>query len=129
MTSIKTKAEKADSTHQDYVLINNDLSSPLFYTSYLMHEPDRILVTKYRSGTHYLKILTGNRTNTPRERRLCKCNEVQTLHHVIFECIHTNCIRSSSFTANIATLKDFFGQDVSVVATSLRLIEKHLKLR
>ena len=122
-------SQKTDSIHKDYVLLNNDLSSPLFYTAYIVHESDRILVTKYRSGSHYLKILTGNRTNTPRERRLCKCNEVQSLHHVIFECIFTNCIRTSSFIANIATLKDFFGQEVSVVATSLRLIEKHLKLR
>ena len=77
MESLRTKADKADNiVHRDYLSISNDLTAPAFYSAYLVPESDRVLVTKYRSGSHHLKMLAGSRYNTPRDRRLCKCKEI-----------------------------------------------------
>ena len=73
------KADKADNiVHRDYVLMNNDLESPYFYLSYSLIESERMIITKYRSGSHHLNLLAGSRYNTPRDRRLCKCREIQS---------------------------------------------------
>ena len=52
-------------------------------------ENERILVTRYRCGSHSLKIETGRLCNPkiPRENRLCECSTgVQTLWHCLKEC-------------------------------------------
>ena len=52
-------------------------------------EMERILLSRYRTGSHSLRIETGRMSNPliPREERLCRCNTgVQSLHHVMFEC-------------------------------------------
>ena len=40
-----------------------------------LHEIEPILLTRYRTGSHNLRIETGRHTNltTPREDRICKC--------------------------------------------------------
>ena len=130
MSSLRKKADKEDNiVHRDYVSLSSDLTPPAFYSTYSLLESDRVLVTKYRSGSHHLKLLAGSRYNTPRDRRLCKCKDVQTLHHVIFECIHTNNIRTYEFRENVKSLNDFFAQDAKVVANYLMSIETKLKLR
>ncbi len=109
----------------DFVLINNTLTSPEFYHRYILAENDRLLITKYRCGSHFLKIITGRFNRTPTNERLCKCNEIQTLHHVIFQCIHTAPIRHGDFPL---TLGEFF-QDNSFAVAKVRHIEKILNLR
>ena len=53
-----------------------------------LHELERITITRYRTGSHNLRIETGRHTNpiTPREQRLCACGtEIQTLKHIAIE--------------------------------------------
>ena len=52
-------------------------------------EWERILTSRYRCGSHDLRIETGRMANPtiPRDERLCSCNTgVQSLHHVLFDC-------------------------------------------
>ena len=130
LASLQEKETKVDNiVHRDYVALTNDVTPPAFYTSYVIIESDRVLLTKYRTGSHHLKMLAGSRYNTPRDRRLCKCKMAQSLHHVIFDCIYTNSIRTQHFRENIRSLHDFFTQDHKVVANWLMIIEAKLKLR
>ena len=49
-------------------------------------EMERILLSRYRTGSHSLRIDTGRMSNPiiPREERLCRCNTgVQSLNHVM----------------------------------------------
>ena len=49
----------------------------------------RVLLTRYRSGSHNLKIETGRLCcpKIPRENRTCLCGlGVQSLRHCLFEC-------------------------------------------
>ena len=128
--TIRSKAAKDPlSVYDDYVLLNGNLTSPLFYTSYTVTEYDRIIITKYRTGSHYLKMQAGRTNNTNRNQRLCKCKELQTLKHVIFECFYTVRIRTLFPTTNIRTLEEFFQQDPTIIATALSTIEHTLQLR
>lgn len=44
-------------------------------------------ITKFRLGSHTLKIETGRWTRTPRQQRLCRtCNELGDESHVIYRC-------------------------------------------
>ena len=110
---------------KDYIGINRDLSIPEFYSKYLLRETERLILTKYRSGSHNLKIVTGSFYRTPLEERKCKCKEIQTLHHVIFDCTFTQMIRDGNFPRS---LHEFFKDD-TFAATKLRLVEKILHLR
>ena len=122
---IKKAADQSYGILTDYLLINRDLSSPLFYHEYNLPEAERQVITKYRCGSHYLKIVTGSFSRTPREERFCKCKEVQTLKHVIFDCPLTHILRGTDFPAS---LEDFF-KNVSYAAAMLLQIEDTLKLR
>ena len=109
----------------DYVLINDNLQSPKFYHEYILTEVDRHIVTRYRCGSHFLKINTGRYNRSPIEKRLCKCKQVQTLQHVLFECILTEPMRHGNFPSNF---NDFFTNSV-FAATKLCQMERILKIR
>ena len=109
----------------DYVQLNDNLSSPSYYHVYTLPEVLRQILTKYRCGSHYLKIVTGSFTRTPIEERLCKCKEIQTLRHVIFDCVLTESIRDEVPTVG---MQDFF-KDATYAADKLQQIEDILKLR
>ena len=50
-------------------------------------EIERILITRFRTGSHSLAIEIGHYSNIPRENRMCKCNRnVQTVWHIFSEC-------------------------------------------
>ena len=52
-------------------------------------ECERVVLTRYRSGSHNLKIESGRLHNPtiPRDERLCRCNNgIQSLSHVLFDC-------------------------------------------
>ena len=52
-------------------------------------EFERIVITRYRTGSHNLRVETGRLCNStlPREERLCRCNTgIQTLTHCLFHC-------------------------------------------
>lgn len=71
-----------------YLKVNPDLSPPI-------HDPntfeiERISLTRYRTGSHNLRIETGRMikpTPLPREERICACNtDIQTLEHCLLNC-------------------------------------------
>ena len=70
-----------------YLLVNPDLSPPKQRNNIL--ELERILTTRYRCGSHSLRIETGRLCNPfiPRDERHCSCNTgIQSLHHILFDC-------------------------------------------
>ena len=68
-----------------YLKVNKNLDTPNYNN---LFEIERISLTQYRTGSHNLMIELGRYTipSTPREDRLCKCNEMQTLEHCILYC-------------------------------------------
>ena len=54
-----------------------------------LYEPDRVIISRYRTGSHNLSIETGRMSNPiiPRDERLCTCDtEIQTLEHCLLRC-------------------------------------------
>ena len=49
-------------------------------------EVERVLVTRFRTGCHSLAVEFGRYTNIPRENRLCRCGEMQSIWHVTMVC-------------------------------------------
>ena len=67
--------------------VNPSLTPPTQRSDLL--EFERVLLTRYRCGSHNLQIEVGRMCNPKilRENRLCKCsNGVQSLHHCLFDC-------------------------------------------
>ena len=88
-------AADSDSKLGVYLSINPLLSVPTINTSEML-EVERILVTRYRCGSHNLRIETGRWSIPiiPRNERLCVCStDVQTLQHCLFECPLVNELR------------------------------------
>ena len=74
-----------DSKLGTYFKVNPTLTSNIDSELY-MFELYRILLTRYRTGSHNLLIETGRYCNprVPREQRLCVCKQgVQTVHHLM----------------------------------------------
>ena len=84
-----------------------------------------LIITKYRSGSHYLKIQTGRYTQIDQEQRLCICGVMQSLEYVIFDCEILDGLRHENLGSN---LQEFFS-DNQIAAPFLRVIEKTLNLR
>ena len=116
-----------DSILGTYMRINPTLVQPKLYRDAHCNEYDRKIITKYRAGSHELSIQTGRLAGAERHERLCTCqNEIQTLHHVLFNCSLTESIRE---THNLTgqDLNSFFSSDDSIqMATILKGIEKLL---
>ena len=84
-TKIRTNIDE-NSKLGAYLKVNRDLTTPDYNK---LFEIERISVTQYRTGSHNLMIELGRYTvpTTPREERLCKCNEaIQTLEHCTLYC-------------------------------------------
>ena len=90
----------------------------------MMNEFDQIINTKYRSSSHFLKIQTGRYTRTEQSYRLCPCDQLQTLYHVVFECVKLDGLRHENIGN---TLKEFFNNSITASAF-FRIIEKVLNL-
>ena len=86
--NIRQKAGNDDQSRCGvYLLVNPELAPPKLRSNIL--ERERILISRYRCGSHNLRIETGRLSNPfiPREERYCSCNTgVQSLHHILFEC-------------------------------------------
>ena len=107
-----------------YVTINPSLECPDYLKVYTVNEPDRIILTTYRTGSHYLNIQKGRCNNTNREMRLCKCKmDVQSIHHVVFNCSITEEFKNFQYN----TLSNFFA-DVVKAPHFLRMMEHILML-
>ena len=67
--------------------VNPELKTPTPPLKIL--EFERVMTTRYRTGSHNLRIETGRICNPtiPREERICSCNTgVQSLAHCFREC-------------------------------------------
>ena len=81
--------EDADSKLGSYRKVNPELENPNTILPNYIFELDRILITRFRTGSHNLAIETGRFRSppTPRGERLCVCGEsIQTVSHVLLEC-------------------------------------------
>ena len=105
---IKAKLEREGNADPDsrlgaYLQCNPSLVCP---SSLPAFEPERITVTRYRTGSHQLKIETGRfaAPRIPREERLCLCGTaVQTLSHCFLSCPLLISLRAQH---NITALSD-----------------------
>ena len=119
----EASAEDTNSKHGTYYCINPSLSSPK-YLSELVLETERTIITRFRCGSHSLKIETGRfaRPIRPRYQRLCKCNQgIQTILHCLRDCPLTQPFISSSYT----NLQEIF--DDTNIANNLFIVCKILK--
>ena len=91
ITSWKNKFAAAVNTDPDsklspYYRINPNLNSYVLKPQLIL-EAERIVVTRFRTGSHSLGIEIGRYGNTPRDHRLCKCKlAVQTVWHIFSDC-------------------------------------------
>ena len=72
-----------------YFLVNPNIKNPNLLYSKNIFEIERILITRFRTGSHSLLIETGRYHNarTPRDQRMCSCKEeIQTVHHILIKC-------------------------------------------
>ena len=70
-----------------YLQVNPELSNPTYDDN--IFEIERIHITRFRCGSHNLRIETGRFSNPiiPRAARLCSCgNHIQTLRHILMDC-------------------------------------------
>ena len=85
---INTKSNNdVDSRLGVYLHVNPNLTPPNYRNNIL--EFERVLLTRYRCGSHNLKIESGRLCNPkiPREERTCTCKtNIQSLRHCLFEC-------------------------------------------
>ena len=102
-----------------YKSLNHDLK-PYFGED--IPEFERVLITRYRCGSHSLKIEKGRYDRIERNMRLCTCQSVQTLQHVVLECPHTKRIE------NVTSLKEFFELDNYTIYSFLNSLTKTFKL-
>ena len=92
LTSTATKINSKSNNDPEsrlgvYLQVNPNIAPPTHRDDML--EFERVLLTRYRCGSHNLKIEVGRLCNPkiPREDRLCKCNNgVQSLRHCLFDC-------------------------------------------
>ena len=74
-----------------YLQVNQTLSKPAYHTLLLL-ETDRLLLSRFRCGSHSLLIEIGRFNNLPQNERRCSCNiGVQTVLHCFKDCPLTLC--------------------------------------
>ena len=89
-----------DSRLGTYFIINPTLSKPEYVNK---HEFQRVVITRYRTGSHNLRIEKDRRLpHSLREDRLCACNTgIQTISHVLLHCPMLNGIREKYGVADV----------------------------
>ena len=98
-----------DSRMGTYLQVNPTLSKPAYHSQLLL-ETDRLMLTRFRCGSHSLLIEKGRFSNIPRNERLCSCDTgVQTVLHCFSECPLTRDI----LVGNYRNLFDVF-QDENI---------------
>ena len=106
-TKINNKtSEDNNSKLAAYLTVNPELTAPIYSKQF---EIERITITRYRTGSHNLKIETGRMQNPkiPREERLCSCkSDVQTLEHCIMSCPLLNNTRNKHNFTSVANAFD-----------------------
>ena len=125
-TSLKEKFQREGSNDPDSRLGTYHECNPLLeYPSSLpAFEPDRITVTRYRTGSHHLKIETGRFAipRIPREERLCNCGTgVQTVKHCLLSCPLLNTLRAKY---NITSFNDINNPSICNFFNEMEIVLK-----
>ena len=97
-----------DSVLGTYAEVNPNCISDHIRSYNNMLELERVTITRYRTGSHNLKIEKGRHAypKIPREQRLCTCNDnVQSLRHILFECTLLDDLRRN---ATFTSTEEFF---------------------
>ena len=91
-----------DSKLGTYNSVNPSLSKPIYDK---IMECERIMITRYRTGSHNLRIERDRfLPNSKREDRLCLCGlGIQTIKHVILECHLLDNIRTKYEIADLVS--------------------------
>ena len=100
----------SDSKLGAYLQVNPELISPVCDVN--AFEIERIHITRFRCGSHNLRIETGRfaTPKIPRESRICLCgNHIQTLQHILMECDTVkNSENYDKFRNNFQSVNEFF---------------------
>ena len=68
-----------------YLIVNPTLKFPNELSNIIEYE--RIVITRFRTGTHNLRIESGRINNVQRNERICTCGtNLQTIAHFLIEC-------------------------------------------
>ena len=100
------------------------LVSPDFYNKYILLECKQQLLTKYRSGSHLLKINTGFFQRSPIESKSVFVQQIWTCH-IPLSCPLTDTIRHDNFQSNL----NLFFTNNTLAATKFQAMETILCLR
>ena len=115
--------EDTESRLGAYVCINPTLQ-PNVPNPQVIMEIERVLVTRYRTGSHSLSIELGRYSGVDRTNRVCTCgNFVQSVWHIFFECSLTRDIINPNHTSLAEVFTD------ETVHRKLLLICNRLKVR
>ena len=86
MSSFEAAHNDDDSRLGPYIKVNPSLSKPSYHSQLLL-ETDRLLLSRFRCGSHSLFIEIGRFHNIPRNERRCSCNMgVQSVLHCFRDC-------------------------------------------
>ena len=122
-TSFDRAENDVDSRLGTYHQVNPTLSAP-DYINKIMFETDRVMLTRFRCGSHSLFIETGRYSNVPRDRRLCSCGRgTQTVLHCFTDCTTTRHLLQGKLYTNLDEV--FNDENVCVL---LHKICKELKV-
>ena len=92
--------EDENSKIGSYFKVNPVLKNPNTMWINRTFELERILISRYRTGSHNLAIETGRFSSPriPRDERLCSCGtEIQTVTHILLYCHLLDDIRNHTF--------------------------------
>ena len=110
MLEMKEKGRSEEgSRYQMYRKLNPELSKHEIYWAKDISEYKRISFSRFRTGSHRLKIETGRWSRIPRERRVCSCDDggVQDEPHLIVNCSHLSNLRIE-FPNLVFSVEGFF---------------------
>ena len=129
MDEMKTQLKsKTGSKFITYCKLNTDLSKHEIYNCSDIVESHRIAFSRLRIGSHRLRVETGRWSRTPREARLCRCDDagIQDERHIIESCSLLDELRQSFENVDF-TLEAFFEGDNAAIAAyiyhALKIVE------
>ena len=91
--SIRKKADEGRSKYKTYLQINPNLETPTYYND-IYNYRQVSMIAKLRVSMHNLQVEMGRRSRTPRDLRLCQCEQsVEDELHFLTQCAFYNDIR------------------------------------
>ena len=121
-----TRAYLHIKTTHPYRSINPTLEHHNIYKNNNIDDQKRISCTRFRVGSHRLKIETGRWSRTPKHERLCSClNGIQDENHVIFHCTQTETFRLKFNILDFTNMTTFFNSDAKTLTKFIYEVNEH----